>query len=57
MTLTNIAEQAVSADQGLYTFILSIRRGDPKQTPYSLVTFLRSFTLVPLQKIKNPLLF
>ena len=53
LTLTNIAEQAVSADQVLYNFILSIRWGDPKQTPYSLVTFLRSFTLVPFQKIKT----
>ena len=37
----------------LYNFILSIHRGNPKQTPCSLLTFSRRFTVFPFQKIKN----
>ena len=41
----------------LYNYILAIHRGDPKQTPCSLVTFSRRFTLFPFQKIKKPCFF
>ena len=42
-----------AAYQVLYNFILAIHRGNPKQTPCSLVTFSRRFTLFPFQKIKK----
>ena len=37
----------------LSNFILAIHRGNPRQSPCSLVTFSRRFTLFPFQKIKN----
>ena len=43
-----------AAYQVLYNFFFfGDHRGNPKQTPYSQITFSRRFTLFPFQKIKN----